>query len=276
MLKNLFSAVLARQKEVKKSAVPPEKGVGGSHECPVCRYTAYPFDAVDFNKSCEEVRGFYLPPAWRMVQYFRCENCRHLFAPEFLFWTREEFAQYIYNEEYRLIDPDSTGQRQDNQFKFIEQLFATYKKEISHLDYGGGSGRLSLALQDAGWHSRSWDPFVSDEPIEGQWDLITAFEVIEHVPNVNVMMRDLQRISKPDSLVFFSTLLSDKAVRPGGDLQWWYAAPRNGHVSLFSTTSLATAFHRYGFHCASLSDEFHIAYQKKPAWSAPLFNLSNQ
>jgi hypothetical protein len=32
----------------------------------------------------------------------------------------------------------------------------------------------------------------------------------------------------------FSTLLSDGNIKLGQKLTWWYASPRNGHISLFS------------------------------------------
>jgi hypothetical protein len=41
--------------------------------------------------------------------------------------------------------------------------------------------------------------------------------------------------------VLFSTLLSDGEIVRGRPLRWWYAAPRNGHISLFSAQSLRLA-----------------------------------
>ncbi len=54
---------------------------------------------------------------------------------------------------------------------------------------GGGNGNLSEKLSAANWQSTSYDPFpngsVNLSEI-GTFDLITAFEVFEHVPQVNV------------------------------------------------------------------------------------------
>lgn len=139
------------------------------------------------------------------------------------------------------------------------------KQEIEHIDYGSGLGLLSKQMNEAGWRSCAYDPYLdSQAKPEKRFDLVTVFEVFEHAPDPHALMADVQSLLKPDGLLFFSTLLSDGSIRPTPPLNWWYAAPRNGHISLYSAHSLRQLMAQHGFTLVSLSDLFHYAYSGKP------------
>jgi 2-polyprenyl-3-methyl-5-hydroxy-6-metoxy-1,4-benzoquinol methylase len=104
----------------------------------------------------------------------------------------------------------------------------------------------------------------------GAYDLVTAFEVFEHVPDVQALVADLHRLCRPDGLILFSTLVSDGQLALGRKLTWWYASPRNGHISLFSTESLKRLMSGKGLQVGSLSAGTHIACQTPPPWAAHL------
>ncbi|WP_423201827.1 methyltransferase domain-containing protein [Edaphobacter modestus] len=53
-------------------------------------------------------------------------------------------------------------------------------------------------------------------------------------------------------------------------LNWWYASPRNGHVSLYTTPSLAHLFKHHGMKVASFSERLHIAYAQVPTFASHL------
>jgi SAM-dependent methyltransferase len=262
-LASLFSTV---RRPFGKKVEPPQDVV-----CPVCATPTLPLASVDFNKSCEEARGLRLPPSGATVRYYLCDGCGFCFAPEFSTWTFQDFEQRIYNGDYEKVDPDYKQVRPAANANMLAGLFAAAK--ISHLDYGGGSGLLSRQLRDKGWDSQTYDPYV-DRSVDvrglGPFDLVTAFEVFEHVPDVNVLFDDLQKLVKPDGAIMFSTLLSDGEIGRGRPLTWWYASPRNGHISLFSAQSLRMCLNRRGFNFASASANLHVAYRTVPAWAAHL------
>ena len=239
--------------------------------CPVCGGPCSLLDAVDFNKSCEEARGKFLSTADVPVHYALCGSCGFCFAPEFAAWDLDRFAQRIYNDEYVLVDPDYVETRPRQNAASLISMFGERAHAIKHLDYGGGSGLLAALLRESNWQSVSYDPFTDRNlGVEqlGKFDLVTAFEVFEHVPDVRALMSELCSLLSPQGLVLFSTLLSDGNIHPDQKLDWWYAAPRNGHISLFSRKSLAILAQQNELNIGSFSAGFHVLFTRLPPWAS--------
>ena len=241
--------------------------------CPVCAGPCASLGAVDFNASCEDARGKLFEPAGIAVQYVQCADCGFSFAPEFSTWSLEDFRQKIYNHAYALADPDHAAARPEANAAVLREMFAPTAGAFRHLDYGGGNGHLARCLRDAGWDSVSHDPFF-DQQLNagalGRFDLITAYEVFEHVPDVQRLMADLRALLVPGGLVLFSTLLSDGQLGTAAPISWWYAAPRNGHISLFSRHSLTMLAAASGLKFDSFSGGMHIFFTQVPPWAAHL------
>lgn len=238
--------------------------------CPVCGGASSLLDVVDFNKSCEEAKGKFLSLAGIPVYYALCSNCGFCFTPELMTWKLQKFKERIYNDEYILVDPDYIEARPRANAANLISMFGDSAHSIKHLDYGGGSGLLVNLLRQSNWQSTSYDPFVNrNVSVEqlGKFDLITAFEVFEHVPNVQELMSNLRSLLSPYGLVLLSTLLSDGNIHAKQRISWWYASPRNGHISLFSRNSLAILAKNSGFSFGSFSVGFHAFYTKVPRWA---------
>ena len=238
--------------------------------CPVCNAQTDLLDVVDFNKSCEEARGKFLPISGIPIYYSRCSYCSFIFAPEFANWTEIDFLEKIYNDQYIEIDPDYLETRPKANFQTLKQLFSKQKKLIKHLDYGGGNGKLSILLKQDGWDSETYDPFPSNNKLLsdlGKYNLITAFEVFEHVPDINLLMKNLTEIMTSDCLVLFSTLVSDGNIKKNRRIDWWYASPRNGHINLFSKQSLMLLGSKNALSFSSFSNGFHCYSNQVPHWA---------
>lgn len=231
-----------------------------------------PLDVVDFNKSGVEPRGKFLPLSGIPIYYYLCEACGFCFAPEFQRWSQRDFVDRIYNAGYAEVDPDYAGPRPQANARFIEQLFGNSRGKIRHIDYGAGAGLLSDVLSAAGWESSPYDPFAAQAASRpsGRFELITAFEVFEHVADVSRLMKDLVELMAQESVLLFSTLLSDGEIARNQRLAWWYAAPRNGHISLFSGRSLALALGGAGLNLASFSVGMHLGFRSLPQWASHL------
>ncbi len=242
--------------------------------CPVCAGACAPLGTVDFNKCCEEARGTRLAPSGRLVQYVACQGCGFCFAPEFSRWTPADFEREIYNADYSRVDPDHAQTRPRVNAGTLRDTFGDHGRSIRHLDYGGGAGRLSELLRQARWRSVSYDPFFDRRKrLEdlGRFQLITCFEVFEHVADVRALMQRLDGLLAADGLMLVSTLVSDGQLTPGVPITWWYAAPRNGHISLHSTRSLALLAQQQGFSIAHFSTDLHVLWRGEfPPWASHL------
>jgi SAM-dependent methyltransferase len=248
-----------------------------THPCPICGSSAVPHDTVDFNKSCEEQKGVHLPTAGISIQYLLCPSCGFCFAPSFAAWSLDDFAEKIYNADYAVVDPDYADDRPTQNAGTLRALFNGLIESRRHLDYGGGNGRLAEILRGAGWNSLSYDPFVDrdmDVRSLGKFELITAFEVFEHVPDVPSLLADFTTLLAPEGLILFTTLISDGMIGAGQPLTWWYAAPRNGHISLFSRQSLDVLAASHGFNHGSFSSLFHAYFKQLPPWASRKLNIN--
>ena len=241
-------------------------------KCPICKQACALLDTVDFSKSCEESRGKHLPASGISIEYMLCDHCGFCFAPEMAKWPLEEFKEKIYNDDYAHVDPDYLSIRPLANAQMIQSGLPAARTAVRHLDYGGGNGLMAQTLKAKGWNSSSYDPFVDrDTRIAdmGKFDLITAFEVFEHVPDVQGLMKQLQTLLAPSGMILFSTLCTDGNIRKDSKLTWWYASPRNGHISLFSRNSLAVLGRQYGFNFGSHNTNLHFFCVAIPAWAQP-------
>lgn len=242
-----------------------------STPCPVCKGASRLFDMLDFNKICGQP-GLHVPaPSGVAVYYSVCGDCGFCFAPELLKWSHAEFEQHIYNADYLQVDPEYVSIRPAAFHQLMRQAFGTHASEFRHLDYGAGNGTLASLLREDGWNSTAYDPFSNPEvnpDTLGRFDLVTAFEVFEHVPDIHDLMEKLSHLLAEGGMLFFATQLSDGHIQAGKRLAWDYAAPRNGHISLYSRASLEYVARQYGFNLASDWHSLHFMYRSKPAWAA--------
>lgn len=244
--------------------------------CQICEGTSSALDVVDFNKSCEEARGKYLQLSGIPIYYYICEQCGFCFSPEMSKWQLSEFEKKIYNDEYIKVDPDYKGVRPKANAESMLKLFKGKEASLNHLDYGGGDGLLSETLRAEGWQSSSYDPFVDrvmDLSKLGSFNLITAYEVFEHVPDVRKLMSQITSLLTGDGVVIFSTLTSDGNIGPNQRINWWYASPRNGHISIFSKKSLGILASKYNFIFGSFSSGVHVFFKTVPEWAAHFIKI---
>ena len=245
--------------------------------CAICGARGVLLDVVDLNKSCEGARGKFLELAGIPVYYAMCRACGFCWCPELHDWPLTKFEEYIYNDDYVLVDPDYLETRPKANAGMLRSTFPNLPSDVRHLDYGGGNGLLSKLLRESNWDSRSYDPFV-DKTVRleelGKFDFITAFEVFEHVPNVQRLLSDLNALLSNDGLLLFSTLLSDGNIQPNQRLSWWYASPRNGHISLFSRNALFRLGQSGNFKFGSFSAGLHVFFRAIPTWANHLARSS--
>ena len=230
--------------------------------CKVCGADAELFDVLDFARTCDAQPG--APPASGIpVYYRRCTRCRFIGTNFFDGLTRRQWTSWVYNDAYySSIDPGYREIRPRANAGVVDAMLNDHTSDWRGLDYGGGNGETARYLQAMGYDYACHDPFGRSTALEssrGSYNFCSAFEVAEHTPDPRAFIADVVHWCTPGRLaVLIGTHVHDDAVSDAGRLAWWYAAPRNGHVSLHSRQSLQLLAAQQGLDCLSLSERTHL------------------
>jgi hypothetical protein len=227
--------------------------------CKCCGRSTSFFAQYDFSRTCEDYKAPVFAKSNTDIPYYRWSSCGFVFTSYFDSWSGKDMAERIYNSDYVLADPEFTATRPEYIASDLDKMLAPVRGTIDILDYGGGKGRLIEELGKRGFKkSRFFDPFFfsGDKP-DGQFDLVTAFEVVEHAAEPLSSIQDALSYMTTDGALLFTTALQDRKV----DRDWWYIAPRNGHISIHSYASLQCIAAAAGARCLSLGDNLHLLYR---------------
>jgi len=210
------------------------------------------------NETSEFVRGLVLEKY--DVQYYRCPSCGFV-QTESPYWLEEAYSSAITNTD---IGP--VNRMMDTATKTSAIILSFFDAHGKFVDYGGGYGIYVRRMRDIGFNYFYYDKYCENlfasgyevDTADDAYELATAFEVIEHMPNPLDGMREVMRFSKS---VFFSTeLLPPDCPKPG---EWWYYGPEHGqHISFFSNKSLNELASRLGVHLYTYGS-FHLMTKKR-------------
>ena len=237
--------------------------------CAVCGGTTLrAFGQKDFGVSCgDHFEGRRLYPDYGIqIPYFECDDCGLIIISAFDAWMPQDFADHIYNADYALSDPPYLLERPLRNAHMIAALFHDQKESLRVLDFGGGNSAFADALVSAGMDASSFDPYGKGQAPVGTYDLITCFEVLEHVVHhkLQAQLVEIAGHLKPGqgSKIFLSTQTAPMHGDTQGNIQrdfgWWYISPRNGHVSMNTPKSLQILASRAGLQLASINTSMHV------------------
>ena len=242
--------------------------------CKCCGGASRLCGVVDFSRSCEDrTTGISVEPhAGVPISYFCCDDCGFVFTPAMDAWTRQDFSTHIYNDDYVRHDPDYLGKRPVTSAKLISGSFPEMAWG-NVLDFGSGLGLLEKELKSRGFAQvDSYDPYASEAGVRRalaeKYQTVVCFEVFEHHPQPHELMAELKKFLADDGAILFSTMLVTDQVMAEGIENWWYCAPRNGHISLFTSRALVALGRQHGFKVGAFSDNLHVFYKDAvPAWA---------
>ncbi|MGH8191424.1 MAG: class I SAM-dependent methyltransferase [Rhodanobacteraceae bacterium] len=200
------------------------------------------------------------------ARYRRCEACGYVFAldPD---WLTEAYATHA-------IAALDTGIVVRNLW-LVDAVDALlrwrFRSVRTALDYGAGSGLFVRLMRDRGYDFHWADPHCENlfalgfEAERGQrFDLVTCFEVFEHLADPLVVLDDLAQ--RAPILLFSTELLPETGNRPG---EWHYYTPETGqHIGFFTAASLAGVARRLGRHFSTDGRMLHAITETPldPRW----------
>ncbi len=172
------------------------------------------------------------------VEYFRCDQTGFIQTEE-PYWLDESYVDAITELDIGLVGRNLTMR---NVAETV--IDGWFNRKGKFVDYGGGYGLFVRLLRDVGLDFYRSDPICVnlfaksfDWPADStqQAELLTAWEVFEHLPNPRESLQEMLTISK--SILFSTELVPRSGVKKVDD--WWYFTPETGqHVSLYTQKSL--------------------------------------
>ncbi len=151
----------------------------------------------------------------------------------------------------------------------ISLISNAFNKRGKFIDYGGGYGVFTRMMRDKGFNFYRQDVYcenlfakhfdVSDTNNHGKFELLTAFEVFEHLSDPNA---ELKKMLEYSDSIFFSTEICPAVINDVN--QWWYFIPTTGqHISFYSLAALHILAKRNNLNYYTNGRNLHLFTTKK-------------
>lgn len=198
----------------------------------------------------------------------RCVECGQVFSGKIPY---EEEIRKLYENYYseRNTTPNEVTRKR---YSELLRRFRRYRETNRILDVGCGFGFFLSAAMDDGW--RAYGTEVSQSAFhylekleipdgqmfmgdvadmgleEGSFDVVTMFEVIEHLPDPSRVLREICSLLRKDGLLYLTTPNYDSLNRYLlGD--FWSIIQPHEHLFYFTVGSLGRLLRRVGYEVRS-------------------------
>jgi len=196
------------------------------------------------------------------IRYFKCDVCGFI-QTEQPYWLEEAYQDAIASLDIGYVSRNL----------FYRDIVASILKKKwfnfngKFLDYGGGYGLFVRLMRDKGFNFYRQDAYCKnlfaqyfDVEKAETYDLVTAFEVFEHLENP---LLEIEKMLQYANSILFTTEL-----QPGIEIKsindWWYFAPETGqHISFYTKESLQCLAEKFRLNLYTNNCDLHLLTIKK-------------
>ncbi len=218
-----------------------------------------------------------------------CRKCSTLYTPYSPWYSSEYYYESYYPEE-SLSPPAFVQTRMEE----ITAKFSPHRLTNRLLDIGCGAGNLLQAARKNGWDAQGLDVSANAvkhvsglgfEVFQGElrdarlpaqhFDVITAAEILEHLPEPRLLVQEVLRLLRPGGLFWTTTPHAHGLSARVLGLQWRCVWPPE-HLQLFSIGGVKALMLSVGFRDIRVRttggnplEIYHVLGRTKDAPKAP-------
>lgn len=216
---------------------------------------------------------------------YRCATCRLIFI-----YPIPTSIATVYSDDYfcgaeggfGYINYDEDKDATSTEFKkYLESIERHYPSKGSLLDVGAATGSFLIAARERGWQVAGVEisPFAAQTGrekgidlrtdiveeagfTENSFEVITLWDVFEHLPDPEKTLSYLRTLLKPNGLLVMNMPNADSMYAKLAGKHWTLIIPPE-HLRLFNPDNLATLLTRNGFSMisrGSIGKRFKAAY----------------
>jgi 2-polyprenyl-3-methyl-5-hydroxy-6-metoxy-1,4-benzoquinol methylase len=199
------------------------------------------------------------------VCYYQCSICEFIQTEE-PYWISEAYESTITGFDIGYVS------RNIQLAEIVNRMlsFFDFNSKASYIDYGGGYGLFVRKMRDNGFDFYRQDIYcdnifskefdINDIDIKSNFELLTTFEVFEHLVNP---IDEIEKMLKYSTSILFSTELQPK-IKFNSTKDWRYFVPEFGqHISLYSYKTLEYLAEKYNLNLYSNNKNLHLLTPKK-------------
>lgn len=216
---------------------------------------------LQYDSQFDLLHTFPQPPLSELGKYYESDD----------YISHTDSKRSWFEKAYHMVKKRALNQK--------VQLLEKYQPNKGNLlDMGCGTGDFLQAAQQAGWQVQGIEPnekahqiaaskgvtLISGTPVvvDQIFDAITLWHVLEHLPNLELQIKELKRTLKPNGTLFIA-VPNYKSFDAGYYKQFWAAYDVPRHLWHFSKTSINRLVEKEGMKVVSVRpmkfDSFYVS-----------------